>query len=136
MNLDFCPSFDDHDDLDAEFAFYSDAQLHSRWLLLIKTNMVLTYCESLIFDGVDGAQSQVTHILKLHHHQDWVGIGDRLPWNILLDLRQVEIEISECNIDRKRVIWSILSLVMENTILQSTFSQHGYYSHRKDYSDY
>ena len=136
MNLDFCPSFDDNDDLVAEFAFYNDAQLHSKWLLLIQTNIVLTYCESLIFDGVDGAESQVARILKLQHHQDWVGICDCLPWEMLLDLRQVEIEISECNIDRRRVIWSIFSLVMENTILQTTicrFSQQGDYSNIQDY---
>ncbi len=135
MNLDFCPSFDDNDDLDAELAFYNDAQLRSKWLLLIQTNIVLTYCESLIFDGVDDHWSQVGSILKLQHHQDWVGICDCLPLEVLLDFRQVEIEISECNIDRRTVIWSIFSLIMENTILQSTicrFSKQGYYSNPKD----
>ena len=114
------------EDLIAQFADYSIADLHCNLLKLIQTNIVYSYCESLILEDVDDVEEKVISIFDYCQAQNKSLLYDSLPFEVLLELKKAKKNVKQCDRDRKTIIEIILNLVVENTLLHSSLSRFAY----------
>lgn len=116
-------------DLVEQFADYTIADLRSNLLKLIQTNVIYTYCESLILEEYD-TESNIAEILDCCKKKEWTLLDTQLPFEILLKLKRVKDEIRQSDLNRQEAIGFILSLIVENTLLYSSLARFAYsYSH-------
>ena len=113
------------EDLVEQFADYTIADLRSNLLKLIQTNVIYTYCESLILEEYD-TESNIAEILDCCKKKEWALLNTQLPFEVLLKLKRVKDEMRQSNLNRQEAIGFILSLIVENTLLYSSLDRFAY----------
>lgn len=113
------------EDLVEQFADYTIADLRSNLLKLIQTNVIYTYCESLILEEYD-TESNIAEILDCCKNKQWALLNTQLPFEVLLKLKRVKDEIRQSDLNRHEAIGFILSLIVENTLLYSSLAGFAY----------
>lgn len=114
------------EDLAEQFADYTTSDLRSSLLKLIQTNVVYSYCESLIIEEIDCTELEIAEILDSCKEKDRSSLHTQLPFKILLELKRVKDELKQGDWDREQIIGSILNLVVENTLLYSSLARFAY----------
>lgn len=114
------------EDLVEQFADYTISDLRSNLLKLIQTNVIYTYCESLILEEYDCTESNIAEILDCCKKKEWASLNTQLPFEILLKLKRVKDEIKQSSLNRQEAIGFILSLIVENTLLYSSLARFAY----------
>ena len=114
------------EDLAEQFADYTTSDLRSSLLKLIQTNVVYSYCESLIIEDLDCTESEIAQILDCCKDKDRSLLHTQLPFKVLLELKRVKDELKQGDWDREQIIGSILNLVVENTLLYSSLARFAY----------
>lgn len=113
------------EDLVEQFADYTISDLRSNLSKLIQTNVIYTYCESLILEEYD-TESNIADILDCCKKKEWALLNTQLPFEVLLKLKRVKDEIGQSNLNRQEAIGFILSLIVENTLLYSSLARFAY----------
>jgi hypothetical protein len=114
------------EDLAEQFAAYTTSDLRSSLLKLIQTNVVYSYCESLIIEEIDCTELEIAEILDCCKDKDRSSLQTQLPFKVLLELKRVKDELKQGDWDREQIIGSILNLVVENTLLYSSLARFAY----------
>jgi|GEM_PF-2996225 len=112
-----------NEDLIEQFADYSISDLQSNLLKLIQTNIVYSYCESLIVEESDCVEEKVAIIFDYCQAQNKSLLYDSLPFTILLKLKKAKNYVKKCDRNRQAIIEVILNLIVENTLLHSTLAK-------------
>ena len=114
------------EDLIAEFADYTISDLRSNLLRLIQTNIVYSYCESLIIEEINCTEAEIAQILDCCKQKEQSFLQIKLPFEILLKLKKAKDEIRQSDRNRQETISLILNLIIENTLLYSSLSKFAY----------
>ena len=114
------------EDLIAEFADYTISDLRSNLLKLIQTNVVYSYCESLIVEDIDCTEEEIAQILDRCKDKERNLFHIELPFEILLKLKQAKDNVQQTNYNRQQIISLILNLIIENTLLYSSLARFAY----------
>lgn len=110
-------------DLAEQFADYTILDLRSNLLKLIQTNVIYSYCESLIIEEFDGAEEKIAKILDCCKEKDRALLHNQLPFKVLLKLKRVKDEVKQGDWDRQQIVGLILNLIVENTLLYSSLAR-------------
>ncbi len=113
-------------DIAEQFAEYSLSDLQANLLKLIQTNIVYSYCESLIIEEIDRAEEKVASIFDYCQAQNKSLLYDSLPFGILLKLKRAKNDVKKCDCNRQTIIEIILNLIVENTLLHSSLAKFTY----------
>ena len=114
------------EDLIGEFADYTVLDLRSNLLKLIQTNIVYSYCESLIIEEIDCTEAEIAQILDCCKDKERNLFHAELPFEILLKLKKAKDEIQRSDRNRQQIISLILNLIIENTMLYSSLARFAY----------
>ena len=114
------------EDLIEQFADYTISDLRSSLLKLVQTNVVYSYCESLIIEELDCTESEIATILDGCKEKDRALLHDRLPFKVLLELKRVKDEVKQRDWNRQQIVGSVLNLIVENTLLYSSLAKFAY----------
>ena len=114
------------DEIIEEFADYTMTQLRSDCLKLTQTQIVYSYCESLIVEDVEYAEEKIALILELERNRSWNCLCEHLPFEVLAKLKQAKMEVKDCQCNRQSVVESMLDLIVENTLLHSTLTKFAF----------
>ncbi|MCC0177741.1 hypothetical protein I4641_12200 [Waterburya agarophytonicola K14] len=120
MNSDLL--FDQYcdDDLTEQFSDYTVSDLRSNLLKLLQTNMIYYYCESLIIEDRCCNKQEIGTILGFDQDSDHHITCDKLPFELLIELKSIKDKIKINNWEREQIIELILNLIVENTLIHST----------------
>ena len=120
--------FEQHleEDLAEYFSEYTVLDLQSNLLQLIQTNIIYSYCESLIMEDLEHTEEEVAKILKYCKEKKNLLLQSDLPFTVLHKLKKVKDEIAKSNLDRYEIIDLILNLIVENTLLHSSLAKFAY----------
>ena len=121
--------FEQHteEDLAEYFSEYTVLDLQSNLLQLIQTNIIYSYCESLIIEDLENTEEDVAKILECCQQKNIFLLQSNLPFTVLQKLKTVKNEITKSNLDRYEIIDSILNLIVENTLLYSSLAKFAYH---------
>ena len=121
--------FEQHieEDLAEYFSEYTVLDLQSNLLQLIQTNIIYSYCESLIIEDLENTEEDVAKILECCQQKNIFLLQSNLPFTVLQKLKKVKNEITKSNLDRYEIIDSILNLIVENTLLYSSLAKFAYH---------
>ena len=117
--------FEQHteEDLAEYFSEYTVLDLQSNLLQLIQTNIIYSYCESLIVEDFEYTEREIAKILKYCKQKNNLLLQSNLPFAVLHELKKVKDEITKSNLDRYKIIDLILNLIVENTLMYSTLAK-------------
>ena len=114
------------EDLTEQFADYTISDLRSNLLKLVQTNVVYSYCESLIIEELDCTESEIAMILDCCKEKDRSLLHTQLPFKVLLELKRVKDEVKQRDWNRQQIVGSVLNLIVENTLLYSSLARFAY----------
>ena len=117
--------FEQHteEDLAEYFSEYTVLDLQSNLLQLIQTNIIYSYCESLILEDLEYTEEEIAKILKYCKEKKNLLLQSDLPFAVLHKLKKVKDEVTNYNLGRYEIIDLILNLIVENTLLYSTLAK-------------
>ena len=113
-------------DLAEQFADHTIGDLRSSLLKLIQTNIVYSYCESLIIGNPDCTEDKIATILDLLKLGEQDLLYSQLSFEVLLDLKKVKDVIKASDWNRQEIIASILELIVDNTLMYSSLAKYAY----------
>ena len=124
MNSDLLfQQHEQYEDLTEHFSEYTNLDLRSNLCKLLQTNLIYSYCESLIVKEVEGDREKIGQILQHHKSGERDLLNKQMPLEMLFELRKIETELETNMMSREGLVGSILNLIVENTLLNSTLSK-------------
>ncbi len=114
------------EDLVTQFEEYTVDDLRSNLLQLIQTNVVYSYCETLIAEDIDCTEEDIAKIIESCKGKNQALLNNTLPFRVLHQLKKVKDELKESNCSKHDTINLILNLIVENTLLHSTLAKFAY----------
>ncbi|MGD1919326.1 MAG: hypothetical protein ACFCAD_10805 [Pleurocapsa sp.] len=116
----------EEEDLIDQFSEYTALDLQSNLLKLIQTNIIYSYCESLIIEDVDCTEEKIAEILNYSKERNQTLLNSSFPFHILHQLKQAKDEVKQSSWDKHQTINIILNLIVENTLLHSSLAKFAY----------
>lgn len=116
----------EEEDLIDQFSEYTVSDLQSNLLKLVQTNIIYSYCETLIIEDLDCTEESIAKIIECCKKKNQTLLNSTLPFQVLQELKKAKDEIKDSDYDRHYIINLILNLIVENTLLHSSLAKFVY----------